>query len=120
MTQSSTKRSPEAPLLCPVMGPVHCFSTAKRPHPYVCLIGPRPVVGTKQDTEMDKAQQEQISFQDLQATAVGSVGDGGGRAGRKNCGLPRAGHIAGSWSLLDLKPLGRQASLAQICESTCH
>lgn len=74
------------------------------------------MVGTKQGTEMDKAQQEQVSLQDLQAIAGGSVGDR--LEGRRGCGIPHGGHTGGSWSLLNLKPSERWASLAQICEST--
>lgn len=52
--------------------------------PYVSLHGPRPVLSTKQDTELDKAQQEQVSLQDLQATP-GGRGSGWGVGGDMAC-----------------------------------
>lgn len=66
MIPSSDRKSPEAPLLSLIMRPAHSVSQMLSD-----FIGPRPVVVTKQDTEMDKAQQEQVSLQDLQATAAG-------------------------------------------------
>lgn len=51
------------------------------------------MVGTKQGTEMDKAQQEEVSLQDLQAIAGGRVGDR--LEGRRGCGMPNGGHTGG-------------------------
>lgn len=97
VTPGPSRKGPEAPLPA-IGGPAHPVSEQLR-DPVWVPSGPGPVLGMERDPEMDEDQQEQVSFQDLQAT-WGVRAMSGGR------GAPWGGHTLRPWTLQNPKHLG--------------
>lgn len=115
VTLASGQEGPRGPAASPPpqnWGP--CHSVSKPLSDPICVL---QWAQHRQDTEMDKAQREQVFLQDPQATP----GDRGRWVGSKRgYGMSWGGHTLGSRSFLIPKPSRSWASLAQICDHTCE